>query len=66
MFILGRINGVDRPALASILPTLRKPVVLIDVGANADCKPYNLVQFGLMAGFWPGMFWASLAPRSEF
>lgn len=49
MFILGRINGVDRPALASIMPTLKNPVVLIDVGANADCKPYNLVQFGLMA-----------------
>lgn len=49
MFILGRIAGVDRPALATILPTLKKPIVLIDVGANADCKPYNLVQFGLMA-----------------
>jgi glycerol-3-phosphate acyltransferase PlsX len=49
MFILGRISGVDRPALASIMPTLKKPIVLIDVGANADCKPYNLVQFGLMA-----------------
>ncbi len=49
MFILGRIPGVDRPALATILPTLKTPVVLIDVGANADCKPYNLVQFGLMA-----------------
>lgn len=49
MFILGRIHGVDRPALASIMPTLKKPIVLIDVGANADCKPYNLVQFGLMA-----------------
>lgn len=49
MFILGRINGVDRPALATILPTLKNPIVLIDVGANADCKPYNLVQFGLMA-----------------
>jgi len=49
MFILGRIGGVDRPALASIMPTLKNPIVLIDVGANADCKPYNLVQFGLMA-----------------
>lgn len=49
MFILGRINGVDRPALATIMPTLKNPVVLIDVGANAECKPYNLVQFGLMA-----------------
>lgn len=49
MFILGRIGGVDRPALASILPSLKKPIVLIDVGANAECKPYNLVQFGIMA-----------------
>ncbi len=49
MFILGRIKGVDRPALASILPTLKKPIVLIDVGANVDCKPFHLVQFGLMA-----------------
>ena len=49
MFILGRIKGVERPALASILRTLKNPVVLIDVGANVDCKPFHLVQFGLMA-----------------
>lgn len=49
MFILGRIEGIDRPALASILPTEKKPMVLIDVGANVDCKPHNLVQFALMA-----------------
>ncbi len=49
MFILGRIEGIDRPALAGILPTEKKPMVLIDVGANVDCKPHNLVQFALMA-----------------
>ncbi|HDQ40407.1 MAG TPA: phosphate acyltransferase PlsX [Desulfonatronum sp.] len=49
MFILGRIKGIDRPALAGILPTEKKPMVLIDVGANVDCKPHNLVQFALMA-----------------
>ena len=49
MFILGRIKGVERPALASILPTLKNPIVLIDVGANVDCKPFHLIQFGLMA-----------------
>lgn len=49
MFILGRIEGIDRPALAGILPTEKKPMVLIDVGANVDCKPYNLFQFALMA-----------------
>ena len=46
MFIMGRIPGVERPALASLLPT--EPVVLLDVGATVDCKPYNIFQFGLM------------------
>jgi len=49
MFIMGRIPGVDRPALASIMPTEKNPIVLLDVGANVDCKPHHLFQFGLMA-----------------
>ena len=50
MFTLGRIKGIERPALASILPTEKKePLVLVDVGANVECKPYHLIQFGLMA-----------------
>ena len=49
MFIMGRINGVERPALASIMPTEKLPMVLLDVGANVDCKPHHLLQFGLMA-----------------
>ncbi len=48
MFIMGRIHGVERPALASVLPTEKKPVVLLDVGATVDCKPHNIFQFGLM------------------
>lgn len=48
MFIMGRIPGVERPALASLLPTEKEPVVLLDVGATIDCKPYNIFQFGLM------------------
>lgn len=48
MFILGRMPGVERPALASLLPTEKEPVILLDVGANVDCKPYHLFQFGLM------------------
>ena len=48
MFIMGRIPGVERPALASLLPTEKEPVVLLDVGAPVDCKPYNIFQFGLM------------------
>jgi glycerol-3-phosphate acyltransferase PlsX len=49
MFVLGRIKGVMRPALAGIMPTEKNPVVLIDVGANVDSKPLHLLQFGLMA-----------------
>ncbi len=47
---LGRIQGVNRPALCPILPTLKdgKNVLLMDSGANADCKPINLTQFALM------------------
>jgi glycerol-3-phosphate acyltransferase PlsX len=49
LFTLGRIEGVDRPALATILPTERAPLVLVDAGANVDCKAINLLQFGIMA-----------------
>lgn len=48
MFIMGRIPGVERPALASLLPTEKNPIILLDVGANVDCKPHHLFQFGLM------------------
>ena len=48
IFILGRIPGVDRPALASLIPTEKEPTVIVDVGANVDCKPHHLFQFGLM------------------
>ena len=48
MFIMGRVPGVERPALASVLPTENQPAILLDVGANVDCRPYHLFQFGLM------------------
>lgn len=46
--IVKRIPGVKRPALAPILPTLQGPVMLIDCGANADCRPEYLKQFAYM------------------
>ncbi len=46
---LGRLEGVSRPGIASTFPTLKKPVVLMDIGANVDCKPLHLFQFGVMA-----------------
>lgn len=48
MFRIGRIRGVERPALAPVLPGRRGPVLLLDVGANVDCQPKYLNQFGLM------------------
>ncbi|MCL6477627.1 MAG: phosphate acyltransferase PlsX [Peptococcaceae bacterium] len=45
---LGRIKGIDRPAIASVLPSQKGGTVLLDVGANVDCKPKNLLQFGIM------------------
>ncbi len=45
---VGRIQGIDRPALAPIYPTKNGISLLIDAGANADCKAKNLVEFGIM------------------
>jgi phosphate acyltransferase len=48
LFGLGRIRGVDRPALSSIYPAAPEPCLIVDIGANADCKPEYLVQFAVM------------------
>jgi glycerol-3-phosphate acyltransferase PlsX len=45
---LGLLPGVDRPALATIVPTRRSPAVLLDAGANVGCRPAHLVQFAVM------------------
>ena len=45
--VVGRIKGIDRPALTTALPGV-KPTVFLDMGANADCKPINIVQFAHM------------------
>lgn len=53
LFILGRIQGIDRPALASIYPILGgEPSLLVDAGANAECKPNNLLEFGMMGNIY--------------
>ncbi len=47
--VLGSLTGVDRPALTAVLPTSTgQPCVVLDVGANVDCNPENLVQFAIM------------------
>lgn len=53
LFILGRIQGIDRPALASIYPIVGgEPSLLVDAGANAECKPNNLLEFGIMGNIY--------------
>ncbi len=48
LFILGKLRGIDRPAIATVMPTLKGLFVLIDAGANVDCKPGHLLQFAIM------------------
>ncbi len=52
LLTLGRIKGVHRPAIGAFLPRDGGVVLLIDVGANADCKPINLLQFAIMGGIF--------------
>ena len=47
-FVLKTIKGIDRPAIAGILPTMKGQPVVLDLGANVDCPRENLVQFALM------------------
>lgn len=46
---LGRVKNVSRPGIASMFPTLKKPVTIMDIGANVDCRPAHLMQFAIMA-----------------
>ncbi len=48
LLVLGKLPGVERPAIAAVMPSLRDHFVLIDAGANVDCKPVHLHQFAVM------------------
>ena len=50
--IVGRIKGIDRPALAGILPAYKSQLLLIDSGSNTNCKPINLLQFAQIASIY--------------
>ena len=52
LFRLGRIKGVKRPALTTLLPTRHGFAIALDIGANADCKPLYLLQFGIMGSIY--------------
>lgn len=52
LLILGRLKGIDRPALVAIIPTKKEPKCILDVGANTMCKPINYLQFGILGSIY--------------
>jgi glycerol-3-phosphate acyltransferase PlsX len=62
--VLGTLPVVDRPALSAVLPTQkRKPAILLDVGANVDCKPHHLEQFAVMGDIYSRSIFGIRRPR---
>ena len=59
----GMIPGVDRPALAATIPTRGRPAVLLDCGANVECRPQHLLQFAVMGGVYARVALGIDAPR---
>ena len=63
LFTLKRIEGVDRPALGGVFPTKDAACLVIDMGANADCKPEFLLQFALMGSIYMERIFGVSSPR---
>jgi glycerol-3-phosphate acyltransferase PlsX len=59
----GRLPGVDRPALATVVPTRRDPAVLLDSGATVECRPQHLVQFAVMGSAYARVALGCPVPR---
>jgi glycerol-3-phosphate acyltransferase PlsX len=59
----GRMPGVDRPALATIIPTRRRPAVLLDSGATVECRAQHLVQFAIMGAAYARVALGCSTPR---
>jgi glycerol-3-phosphate acyltransferase PlsX len=60
---IGMISGVDRPALATAIPTRHQPAVLLDAGANVECRPHHLLQFAIMGGIFARVAFGVERPR---
>jgi len=59
----GMLPGIDRPALAATIPTRRRPAVLLDVGASAECRPQHLLQFAVMGEVYTRVVLGTPSPR---
>jgi phosphate acyltransferase len=63
VFLLRVLKGVDRPTVATILPTMHQPLLLVDAGANVDCKPQQLLQFARLGAIYVEDVWRRPQPR---
>lgn len=63
MFVLKRVAGIDRPAIATVLPNQVDRTVVLDMGANVDCKAQNLQQFAIMGSLYAEHVLGKTAPR---
>lgn len=63
LFVLGRIEGVERPAIATFMPTITGTSILLDMGANVDCKPVHLLQFAVMGDVYARYLLKNSNPR---
>jgi len=63
LFTLGKLEGIDRPAIAVMLPTLKGFFLLLDGGATVDCKPKNLFQFAMMGSIFMEYVYGYRNPR---
>jgi glycerol-3-phosphate acyltransferase PlsX len=63
LVVLGPLPGVERPAIAVVVPTVTHQAVLLDVGANVDCKPRHLVQFAIMGNVYARDILGQTRPR---
>ena len=63
MFVLGRVKGIERPAIGTLLPNLNSETMVLDMGANVDCKASHLNQFALMGSLYVEHFLAKKNPR---
>nr|WP_318025940.1 phosphate acyltransferase PlsX [Geoalkalibacter subterraneus] len=63
MFVLKRVKGIDRPAIATIMPNLKGQTLILDVGGNVDCKPAHLAQFAAMGEVYARHVMGKVDPR---
>lgn len=63
LMMLGTAKVVDRPAIATLMPTLKDPFIMLDVGATVDCNPQNLLQFALMGSTYCRLVLKRPAPK---